>query len=169
MLGPCCWQAYCICSITPAMGIGLNLGGVAGMSSISACTRIMDCVREREIYIYMLKRDPSSVSFRPSIHRVCKILLSNWSLLQVRTEVAQILDQPPLLAYKRDTNILDMLVRSKLRQPATRPPGTTPCNTPKCRTCPFICTATKIQGPKSQMNITKQFNCLTYYILYVIH
>ena len=110
-----------------------------------------------------------SLLYHPSIHRVRKILLSNWNLLQVRTEVAQIFDQPPLIAYKRDTNIRDMLVRSKLRQPATRPPGTTPCNTPRCRTCPFICTATKIQGPKSQMNITKQLNCLTYNIVYVIH
>ena len=52
---------------------------------------------------------------------------------------------------------------------ATRTPGTTPCNQAKCGTCPFICTYTNVTGPKSQMNVTKQFNCLTYNIVYVIH
>ena len=93
---------------------------------------------------------------------------SNWSLLRSHAEIA-IFSQPPLIAYKRDTNIHEMLVRSKLRQPATRTPGTTPCNQAKCGTCPFICTNTNVTDPKSQMNITKQFNCLTYTIVYIIH
>ena len=76
-----------------------------------------------------------------------------------------IFSRPPLIAYKRDTNIRDMLVRSKLRQPATRTPRTTPCNQEKCKTCPFICTNISIKGLKSNMNITKQFNCLVMFIL----
>ena len=76
---------------------------------------------------------------------------------------------PPLIAYIRDPNLRGMLVRSKLRQPASRTPGTTPCNQAKCGTCPFICTNTSVTGTKSQMNITKQFNCLTYNTVYVIH
>ena len=62
-----------------------------------------------------------------------------------------------------------MLVLSKLRQSGTRTQGTTPGNQATCATCPFICTNTNVTGPKSQMNITKQFNCLTYNIVYVIH
>ena len=64
---------------------------------------------------------------------------SNGSLLQSRAELAAIFSQPPPIAYKRVTNIRDMLVRSKLCQPATRISGTTPCNQAKCGTCPFIC------------------------------
>ncbi|WP_419619241.1 GIY-YIG nuclease family protein, partial [Thiolapillus sp.] len=115
------------------------------------------------------ERPIMSLLYHPSTIRVRKIILSNWSLLQARTEVAKIFSRPPLIAYKRDTNIRDMLVRSKLRQPATRTPGTTPCNQEKCKTCPFICTNVSIKGPKSKMNITKQFNCQTYNIVYVIH
>ena len=91
------------------------------------------------------------------------------SLLHSRAELAAIFSQPPLIAYKHDTNIRDMLVRSKLRQPATRTPGTAPCNQAKCGTCPFICTNSNVTVPKSQMDTTKQFNCLTYNIVYVIH
>ena len=74
------------------------------------------------------ERQIMSLLYHPSAIRVRKIILSNWSLLQARTEVAKIFSRPPLIAYKRDTNIRDMLVRSKLRQLATRTPGTTPCN-----------------------------------------
>ena len=75
----------------------------------------------------------------------------------------------PLIAVKPNTNIRNMLVPSKVRHPATRTPGTTPCNQAACGMCPFICTNTSVTGPKSQMNITKQFNCLTYNNTYVIH
>ena len=53
---------------------------------------------------------------------------------------------------------------------AISPASTSPKNTrdkqAKCGTCSFICTSTNITGPKSQMNITKQFNCLTYNTIY---
>ena len=63
--------------------------------------------------------------------------------------LATIFNQPPLIAYKRDTNnsnICDMLVWFKLHQPATRTPGTTLCNHAKCGTCSFICTSTNVTG-----------------------
>jgi len=89
--------------------------------------------------------------------------------LQSRGKLAAIFSQQPLIAYKHDANIRDMLVRSKLHQPATRTPGTTPCDQTKCGTGPFICTNTNVAGPKSQMNVMKQLNCLTYNTVYVIH
>ena len=80
--------------------------------------------------------------------------------LQSRTELASIFSQPPLTTlYVCDTNIRDMLVRSKLHQPATITPETTPFNQAKYGTCPFICASTNVPGPnlpKSQMNIMKQ-------------
>ena len=88
------------------------------------------------------KRPVISLLYHPSTNRVRKIIQSNWSLLQSRAELAAIFSQSLLIAYKRDTNIRDMLVRSKLHQPATRTPWTTPCNQAKCGTCPFICTST---------------------------
>ena len=79
----------------------------------------------------------------------------------------------PLIAVKPNTKIRSMLVPSKVRHPATRTPGTTPCNQTACEACPFIGTNTNtntnVTGPKSHINITKQFNCLTYNNAYVIH
>ena len=114
------------------------------------------------------KRDQSSVLCTTSPLTVLAKSSSPIGVLLSRSEVAKISSQPPLIAYKRGTNVRDMLVRSKLRQPATRTPGATLCNQAKCGTCPFICTNTNVRGPECLMNIMKQLNCLTY-IGYVIH
>ena len=64
------------------------------------------------------KRPVTRLLYHPSTKRVRKIIQSNLIFLQSHVELAAIFNQPPQ----------DMLVRSKLRQPATRAPGTTPCN-----------------------------------------
>ena len=56
-----------------------------------------------------------SLPYHPSTICVRRIILKNWSLLQARTEVTKIFSQPPVIAYKWDTNIWDMLARSKRR------------------------------------------------------
>ena len=61
-----------------------------------------------------------SLLYHPLVHRVRNIILNNWSLLQSREEVANIFTQPPLIAFKRDSNIRDMLVRSKLHRSSNR-------------------------------------------------
>ena len=63
------------------------------------------------------KRAVISLVYHPSTNSVRKIIRSDWSLLQSRTELSAIFSQPPLIACKRDNNIREMLVRPKLRQP----------------------------------------------------
>ena len=110
-----------------------------------------------------------TLPYHPSVVRVRNILLSNWKILQSHSDVANIFHSPPLFAYKRDNNLRDLLVRSKLGKPRRDlPPGSTPCNLPKCRTCPFICSSTTVTGPKTSMTIHKHFTCQTYNIVYVI-
>ena len=66
------------------------------------------------------REETSYQSVVPPVHQPGTQNHPNWSLLQSRGKLAAIFSQPPLIAYKRDTNTRDMLVRSKLRQPATR-------------------------------------------------
>ena len=110
-----------------------------------------------------------TLPYHPSVVRVRNILLSNWKILQSQSQVASIFHSAPLFAYKRDNNLRDLLVRSKLGKPRRDvPSGSTPCNLPKCRTCPFICSSTTVTGPKTSMTIHKHFTCQTYNIVYVI-
>ena len=54
------------------------------------------------------ERPIMSLLYHPLTIRVRKVILSNWSLLLARTEVAKIFSRPPLIAYKRDTIIRNM-------------------------------------------------------------
>ena len=96
------------------------------------------------------ERTIMSLLYHPLTIRMRNIILSNWSLLQACTEVAKIFSWPPLIAYKCDTNIWDMSVRSKLQQPSTRTPGITPCNQEKCKTAPSSAStsASKDRNPR---------------------
>ena len=72
----------------------------------------------------------------------------------------QLLYSDWLVSMNHFRHLLDITpiwkMSSVFNETATRTPGTTLCTQAKCWTCPFICTAINICGPKSQMNITKQ-------------
>jgi len=111
-----------------------------------------------------------SLLYHPTIHKVRKILLSNWSILHSRPEVADIFSKPPLIAYKRDTNLKDLLVKSRMKrnnQPLSA--GTHPCSSPKCKTCPFICNEVNITSHVSQFEVRKHFTCRSTNLVYLIH
>ena len=111
-----------------------------------------------------------SFTYHPNAAPVRNIILSNWSkILQSDPKMAEIYDKPPLFAYKRDRNLRQLLVRSKLSTCTHQfPPGTSPCNNPKCKTCPFVSNCTVLQGPKKSFYIKKHFTCNTENVVYAI-
>ena len=110
--------------------------------------------------------------FHPHNTPLKGIILKHWSLLQNDPFTKEAFQQPPLFAYKRPTNIRDMLVRSKLsvNRPHTTPvtPGTQSCNHPRCKICPFLDHNTKVIGPKASFSIKKSFSCTSTNLVYVI-
>ena len=105
----------------------------------------------------------------PATRPIRSILLENWHLLQSTDDVASIYPKPPLIAYKRNPNLKDLLVHSKLQTSSPRTPGTRPCNDPNCRTCPFLSSVTSIQAPKMTFTISKSFTCQTHNLVYAIN
>ena len=113
-----------------------------------------------------LKRPITSLLYHPSTIHMHKIILLNWSLLHTLRWLRALANHHCL--HTNETNIQDMLARSKLWQPATRTPGMTTCNNRKRKTCTFICAATNTEGPKPKLNTTEQFNCQTYNSVFII-
>ena len=74
---------------------------------------------------------------------------------------------PPLMAYRRDKNVGDVLVHTKLRT-ATDTFGTTPCHHPKCRICSHVHTSTTITIPHSYFYIKTHFTCTSSCLIYYI-
>ena len=70
--------------------------------------------------------------------------------------------QPPVVAYKRDLSLRDILVHS------TEQPGSQACQHLWCHTCEFFTPLTEIQGPKSTFTICDHFTCMSENLLYCI-
>ncbi|GFR79231.1 hypothetical protein ElyMa_002284400 [Elysia marginata] len=74
----------------------------------------------------------------------------------------------PMTAFRRPTNIRDILVRS------TTPPndssGFKPCNTPQCKTCPYTSSASSFRSSTNGrvFNITLNLSCHSHNIINLI-
>ena len=56
------------------------------------------------------------------------------------------------MAYRRDSNLRDTLVRSKLHND-NEPPGTIACGRSNCRTCDHVSGDTKISTPSGNFSV----------------
>ena len=71
-----------------------------------------------------------------------------------------------MCAFRRDTNLRDQLVSSKLGpSPA---PGTFPCGRRRCRNCAHVLQVDTLVGPKGQHRISDHFSCTTPNVVYAI-
>ena len=85
--------------------------------------------------------------------------------------MAEVFPEPPLIAYRRQKNIKEFLVRAKVppRNKKTKRTvkGMKKCNK-SCHACPFILEGKEIKGDKFDWKITIPANCKTKNIVYMI-
>lgn len=113
-------------------------------------------------------RTVAVLTFHPHNLPVRNILLSNFHLLQLDPHLKEIFPKPPLIAFKRDTNLRDHLVRASLRKVKPLPLGTHPCGRQACKTCPYIDSTTTIAGPSGRFVVRANFDCQSEDLVYVI-
>ena len=111
-------------------------------------------------------RFPFTLTFHPQNHAVKSIILRNFKLLQNDPDTVRIFSQPPLISFKRDKNIGNVLVRSAFQ--TSDQPGTFKCARTRCKTCPFIHNFEKISGPKRSITIADHFTCKSANVIYCI-
>lgn len=78
-----------------------------------------------------------------------------------------LLGQPPLVAFKRDRSLRDMVVRNRLKEHHNHR-GTVPCHRPVCLTCPYVFRTHFITFPKDTFVVRESFSCVSRNIIYVI-
>ena len=117
-----------------------------------------------------LDRPVVCLAFHPHTTPIPRILCSNWHILARSREVGEIFEgQLPLVAYKRDRNLRDILVRSALR--SRHEPykvGTVPCTKAGCKSCPFLSQDTSVRGPRASFTIRRSFTCQSRNVVYAI-
>ena len=107
-----------------------------------------------------------AITFHPHNMPALRILLRHFSILQLDPISSPAFPSLPLVAFRRDRNLRDLLVHSRLRTSAGQL-GTVPCHR-HCLTCPFVILTPMLQFPKSHFDIQDSFSCLSRNLIYSI-
>ena len=102
---------------------------------------------------------PLVLTYNPFNVGTRRILLDNFSILCSDPEARRIFPEPPLVSYRRERNLGDILVHSADASPSLTDAGSLPCRRPRCQTCKHITPQTSLQGPKSTHYIRDHFTC----------
>ena len=111
-------------------------------------------------------RIPFTLTYHPLNHRIKKIIYDNFTLLQQDAATKDIFPDPPLLAYRRDKNLKDTLVRTNLS--TAQNPGTQPCRHHLCQTCSYVNQETTITNHGRKFIIKSGFTCSSSCLIYCI-
>ena len=88
-----------------------------------------------------------------------RILLDNFNILYSDPEARRIFPETPLVSYRREKNLGDILVHSTDPSLSPSDAGSSPCRRPECQRCKYTTSQTFPQAPKSPHNIRDHFTC----------
>ena len=111
---------------------------------------------------------PLVLTYNPFNVGTRRILLDNFNILSSDPETRRIFPEPPLVSYRRERNLSDILVHSADASPSPTAAGSLRCRRPPCQTCKHITPQTCLQGPKSTHNIPDHFTCQSENVVYCI-
>ena len=57
---------------------------------------------------------PFITTFNPATPNLKKVLMKNWRLITESNRLSQIYSEPPIVAYRKDKSLKDLLVRAKI-------------------------------------------------------
>ena len=57
---------------------------------------------------------PFVTQYQPSVPNLKHVLMQKWHLIQNQPSLRQIFKEPPIISFKRDKSLKDILVRAKL-------------------------------------------------------
>ena len=118
------------------------------------------------------KRPIFAVTWDPRLPNLSDLQMKHWrSMTSQDRYLGQVFKDPPLIAYKRQINIGDFLIKAKVpTKPDTRPHrnqnGMKKCG--KCVICPFILEGKHIKKDTSNWNIVTKADCNTKNLVYLI-
>ena len=115
-----------------------------------------------------------SIRYDPRLPSITKIVRKHHrTMIEDDPRLKEVFQQPPLVAYKRNKNLKDMLIRSKVPKPNNSRPkrkltGMKKCG--KCVTCPFVKESKKVKSTATNFykEINQSVDCNSDNIIYMI-
>ena len=105
------------------------------------------------------------ITYHPTNIQVKNIIFQNYHILTDNHETKDLFVQPPLLSWKKDNNLHNILVSST----STHSTGSNqPCNRPRCKTCRHITDVNTVFGPTRKFTIVDTFTCTSTNLIYCI-
>ena len=110
------------------------------------------------------------ITYHPTNVKVVEIIKSNFNILKMDDEVGDLFAEKPMVAYRREKNLRDILVRSKVttQNPQRQTGGTSQCQRRRCLTCKHINSDTCVVGPRGQFTVRERFTCESEELVYAI-
>ena len=116
-------------------------------------------------------RIPFVVTFNPALPNIRRIIFNNLNILRSSQRCKAAFPSPPLISYRRCSNLRDILVRATHHRPPPKTPGAFRCNRKRCKTCPFITEGTTSYtffSTNEQRQIRHHITCSSSNLIYMI-
>ena len=107
------------------------------------------------------------ITYHPVNTEVCKVVKHHYKTLSKDQEIGRIFKEPPMIAFRRDRNLKDILVRSTLSL-NKKYVGMQSCGRNRCLTCSYINKDKVVIGPKGSFAVNEQFSCTSSGLVYCI-
>ena len=122
-----------------------------------------------------INRIPFVVTYNPALPRISNILRSHFNILLSSNRCREVFKQPPIVAYRRSSNLRDILVKAQLPvfTPSNNinlPLGSFRCGQ-NCATCPYITDGLKhytFFSTGHTRNITSHITCNSKNLIYMV-
>ncbi|KAL8576769.1 hypothetical protein ACOMHN_067667 [Nucella lapillus] len=115
-------------------------------------------------------RPVAVIPYHPHNFTISDIIRRNFHFIQSDPDLGQVFQRLPLIAFQRDKNLRDLLVRAKVSHQTNSPapPGCSPCDEARCKTCAHINDSTIFVGPQGQFAPQSSYTCKSSDIVYIL-
>ena len=107
----------------------------------------------------------------PRLPKIPKIVNKHWrAMVSQDTYIKEVFEEPPLVAFKRNQNLKELLIRAKVMpnrmKKRRKLRGMKKCG--KCVVCSFIKEGKSIKNKESLWTINEEYNCNTKNVVYML-
>jgi hypothetical protein len=108
------------------------------------------------------------LTYHPHNLAATKVFFKHLPILESNPNTSSVFPDKPLVVYKRDRSLRDLLVRSRLTVDSNCVHGTVPCNRKRCLTCKYAVQSNTVIFPGGKFQIRGQFTCESRNVIYAI-
>ena len=110
------------------------------------------------------------VRYDPRLPKIPNIVIKHWRAMKCQDNyLEEVFQEPPLVAYSRNKNIKDTLIRAKLNKNTRqqrKSHGMKKCG--KCKACSYILEGKTVKTNKLNWRINREVNCESSNVIYLV-